>query len=682
MTDGTHAINAPLVLNDNLTVSNNGSLTVGGAIVNGANGPMAITVSGGGLLVLAGGNTYSGNTTISGGTLTLAHPLAAQNSTVNVTNSGTLGFAAGNTSPTLGGLTGAGNVTLATAAAEPVMLNVGNNGQSTTYGGILSGAGGLAKVGSGSLFLSGTSSYSGGTTIAQGTVVVQNNIALGSGPVNLAGGTLLLGGPAGAQTGLTIGIKLGCGGANVSGIVAGPAGVVPLSNWNNFSSESQSSPQPLVNNLGGSSGAMATWSASGITWATYAFAGGNQTDQNAQLLNTYLGNSGGTQSVTISGIPFSTYNVYAYFTTAGSGNTGGVTTGGKADYYYQTLGPITTTPYPLLRTTDTTYDLTGVSYPLTNYALFTGLSGATRTITLATQSFGDSGFAAVEVVGLLGPSGSLSVANAVQLTANSTIDVSGLSSGTLGNFLAASSNTFFLTGSGTAANSAYSLTLGSGSLAGNPTFDVANNGSGLGTLLLGALGDGGTARTITKANAGALTLAAAAASLVQETAVNVSGGTLNSNNATALGTFAQVTVASGATFNLGAGQQISSLGGSGSVILGGNRLTIGNSDNVSNTFSGSISGVGGISKTGGGTLSLTGSNIVYRPDNGQPGQTGRRWFADQFGRQRQQRRHLGRHGQPDERHGQRRRKSRPGRFAGHVERRRQPDLVSGRGYGL
>ena len=122
---------------------------------------------------------------------------------------------------------------------------------------------------------------------------------------------------------------------------------------------------------------MATWSASGITWATYAFAGGNQTDQT-------LGNCSipiwvtpaGTQSVTISGIPFSTYNVYAYFTTAGSGNTGGVTTGGKADYYYQTLGPITTTPYPLLRTTDTTYDSTGVSYPLTNYALFTGLAPA------------------------------------------------------------------------------------------------------------------------------------------------------------------------------------------------------------------------------------------------------------------------------------------------------------------
>ena len=63
VTDGTHAINAPVVLNDNLTVNNNGSLTLGGAIANGSNGPMGITISGSGLLVLAGGNTYSGNTT-------------------------------------------------------------------------------------------------------------------------------------------------------------------------------------------------------------------------------------------------------------------------------------------------------------------------------------------------------------------------------------------------------------------------------------------------------------------------------------------------------------------------------------------------------------------------------------------------------------------------------------------
>ena len=125
---------------------------------------------------------------------------------------------------------------------------------------------------------------------------------------------------------------------------------------------------------------------------------------------------------------------------------------------------------------------------------------------------------------------------------------------------------------------------------------MANNGTGTGTLVLGALGDGGTAGTITKADSGALTLAAAATSLVHGTRVNVNGGTLNSNNAMALGAFAQVSVASGATFNLGASQQISSLGGLGSVSLEGNALTIGNSDNLSSTFAGTISGSGSWSR--------------------------------------------------------------------------------------
>jgi autotransporter-associated beta strand protein len=322
-----------------------------------------------------------------------------------------------------------------------------------------------------------------------------------------------------------------------------------------------------------------------------------------------LGNGagGGSQTLTLSGIPFSSYNVYAYFTNNYANHFGQVAIGGTT-YYYQTLGPISTTPYPLIQTSDTTYDSTGASYPLTNYALFGNLTGSTQTIALATQGGGDSGLAAVEVVGLVGQGGPFSAANAVRLAANSTIDVSGVSGGTLGNLSVAGNNTLFVTGSSTAADTAYSVTLGSGSLAGNPTFDVANNGTGTGTLVLGALGDGGTARTITKADSGSLTLAAAATSLVQGTQVNISGGTLNSNNVKALGTFAQVTVTGGATFNVGASQQISSLGGSGNVTLGGNSLVIGNSDGLSTTFSGDVSGTGGLAKAGTGTLTLSGSN--------------------------------------------------------------------------
>ena len=69
------------------------------------------------------------------------HPLAVQNSTVTVGSSGSLTFAAGIANPILGGLAGPGGVALATAAAEPVRLSVGQNGQNTTYSGNLSGGG-------------------------------------------------------------------------------------------------------------------------------------------------------------------------------------------------------------------------------------------------------------------------------------------------------------------------------------------------------------------------------------------------------------------------------------------------------------------------------------------------------------------------------------------------------------
>ena len=55
------------------------------------------------------------------------------------------------------------------------------------------------------------------------------------------------------------------------------------------------------------------------------------------------------------------------------------------------------------------------------------------------------------------------------------------------------------------------------------------------------------------------------------------------------------------------GVTIGSLAGAGSILLGGNRLTIG-SNNQSTTFSGVTQGTGGMSKTGTGTLTLSGAN--------------------------------------------------------------------------
>jgi autotransporter-associated beta strand protein len=140
---------------------------------------------------------------------------------------------------------------------------------------------------------------------------------------------------------------------------------------------------------------------------------------------------------------------------------------------------------------------------------------------------------------------------------------------------------------------------------------VANNGAGPGSLVLGSLQDGGSARTITKTGAGALTLAASAASLVHGTQVNVAAGTLNSNHATALGTLAQVNVASGATLAVGASQTLGSLTGRGTVALHGNTLTVGSSNNLPSNFLGSFadgSAPGVLRKAGSGTLTVAGSS--------------------------------------------------------------------------
>ncbi|MGA2254578.1 MAG: autotransporter-associated beta strand repeat-containing protein, partial [Thermoguttaceae bacterium] len=147
----------------------NSSTTFSGTI----SGSGGLSKQGNGTFTLAGTNTYTGNTGINSGKLNVANPLAVQNSTVNVSSSGALNFAAGIVNPTLGGLAGGGHIALTTAASEPVMLNVGQNGQNTTYSGILSGAGGLTKLGSGVLAVASSNAYAGPTVIRGGTLKLQ-----------------------------------------------------------------------------------------------------------------------------------------------------------------------------------------------------------------------------------------------------------------------------------------------------------------------------------------------------------------------------------------------------------------------------------------------------------------------------------------------------------------------------
>jgi autotransporter-associated beta strand protein len=172
------------------TISRTIALGAGGGTFNTTTaGPVGLNgvISGGGGLTKIGvggirllaGNTYSGPTTVSAGSLEIAHDQAAQNSTVNL-NGGTLAFSTA--TPTLGGLTGSGNLALGGLTS----LYVGNNNASTTYAGNLTGApsGGVGKMGTGTWTLTGANTFSGqfaaqgGTTVAGSAGAISPNASI------------------------------------------------------------------------------------------------------------------------------------------------------------------------------------------------------------------------------------------------------------------------------------------------------------------------------------------------------------------------------------------------------------------------------------------------------------------------------------------------------------------------
>jgi autotransporter-associated beta strand protein len=71
---------------------------------------------------------------------------------------------------------GSGTIMNSGAAAAGNMLKVGNDGTSTTYGGVMTGNLNLTKEGAGTLNLSGANTYVGTTTVNAGTLVVSGSL--------------------------------------------------------------------------------------------------------------------------------------------------------------------------------------------------------------------------------------------------------------------------------------------------------------------------------------------------------------------------------------------------------------------------------------------------------------------------------------------------------------------------
>lgn len=147
-----------------------------------------------GLLKLTQANPLSGTTKLSTGTLTLAHRDALRSSTIDLAG-GTLVLDAAVTSKVfaLGGLTTSlstpVDLALVNSAGDAVTLEVGRGDASSLFAGVVSGSGGLTKIGSGTLTLSGANTFSGELKVQGGTLALAG-VSLLSGGVTLDGGVL------------------------------------------------------------------------------------------------------------------------------------------------------------------------------------------------------------------------------------------------------------------------------------------------------------------------------------------------------------------------------------------------------------------------------------------------------------------------------------------------------------
>ena len=180
-----------------LTVGGNGASTTYSGAISGLGG---IEKAGAGLLVLSGSNSFTGQTGVSAGSLRIDNRDALAGSTF-AGGAGSFAFGNGLTAVNFGGLGGSSNLALTNTSNAAVALTVGGGNASSSYSGVLSGAGAsFVKVGTGTVTFDGANTFDGNTTIKAG------RLALGAAG-SLASGTIVVGDAASSNVVLDLSAK-------------------------------------------------------------------------------------------------------------------------------------------------------------------------------------------------------------------------------------------------------------------------------------------------------------------------------------------------------------------------------------------------------------------------------------------------------------------------------------------
>jgi len=639
--DNLQTINAAITLNNALQfgTSSSGSLTVGNVANGGslltlsANGGTTITMSGvisdggglninnTGIVTFSGGaqNTFTGTTTVSSGTVNL-NAGGTNSISGNLTISGgTVEINSGNQIKDTSNVVVSGgtfDINGLDEAVNGVQLTSGNiNGsggrlasstafdmQSGSVSAILNGAVGLNKTTSGTVTLTGVNVFNGQTSISGGTLSINN--------VDVAGNAQALGSNA------TVAISGGAileytGGAGTMGkaVALGASGGTVKNSGSGLLTLTGGATTASGQNLTIDGASDVTISTTKITGAGGLIKNGNGT-LSLNIANDYTGATSITDGILKMGV------VGALGTGEGSQTSGVTVLSGAA------------------------LDLNGVT-PTANVAL--NLNGtATGTAGALTNSNASAATYA----------GAVTLQNASSIGSNSgDITLSGVINGALA-LTKVGSDKLTLTnntnGATTTTITAGTLNIGGGTLAGALGSGLVTN-SGTLTIERSNAFSIGSANAISgtgafiQAGTGTTTITAANSYLGLTT---ISGGVLNIQNATALGTTAEGTVVNDTKAlqlqgGIAVGPETLSLTGTGVVATGALRnisgnnswagaVTLGggatriNSDADTLTISGAIGGVGqnltvggagnttisGVIGTGGGALTYDGSGTL------------------------------------------------------------------------